>query len=392
MLASMLLQRAHGIPSAAISTIAPVRIGDLEPESRAVGRVLHGFLAADALMIDGSVQVLTMLEDSSGESVLLAIKHPMVSNASEVEVRAKFPRGSRSRRWCGRWTIWARSRRWSRGFSAIQGWIQGPTGPSRLTIPRTSRCSLSLARISSMDFKVWAPRGSGWKGTSSSKTRALRLLLKPMASGAGQDDRQNRVLALSNQAECYLKLGAALEMDPSHLKSVYRKALVLLKLHLYDWLCQLLRDFAGTDQTIDQLFEKSQKLARQSRDSSSVAQEISNSCRPWSDSNSETKVPELADYVGPLLSLVCEVAGDEREVPGMETFRPNWTTAEDWPICSTDSSGREALEGIEVKRTFEIVTKASYHPSSSRGFVYLATWILPTIPAFQTSAKRTLER
>ncbi|EFJ21056.1 hypothetical protein SELMODRAFT_417674 [Selaginella moellendorffii] len=274
MLASMLLQRAHGIPSAAISTIAPVRIGDLEPESRAVGRVLHGFLAADALMIDGSVQVLTMLEDSSGESVLLAIKHPVVSNASEVEVRAKFPRGSRSRRWCGRWTIWARSRRWSRGFSAIQGWIRGPTGPSRLTIPRTSRCSLSLARISSMDFKMC-------EDPACDRDAAARLLEMAMKS-----------------------------------PRVYKQ----------------------------------------------------------------------------LLSLVCEVAGDEREVPGMETFRPNWTTAEDWPICSTDSSGREALEGIEVKRTFEIVTKASYHPSSSRGFVYLATWILPTIPAFQTSAKRTLER
>ncbi|EFJ21058.1 hypothetical protein SELMODRAFT_417677 [Selaginella moellendorffii] len=328
MLASMLLQRAqgdHGIPSAAISTLAPVRIGDLEPESRATGRVLHGFLAADALMIDGSVT------DDMGAITA------MVS-----------------------------------GFPAIQGWIPGPTGPSRLTIPRTSRCSLSLARISSMDFKPSQECVS--RGVGFAQAPSLRLVVP------------------------------ALERFRA-------------------------------DQFIDQLFEKSQKLARQSRDSSSVAQEISNSFRPWSDSNSEIKAPELADYVGPvevkmcedkstrrgrglfatrkinrgevvlvsnaiifeqgenksacdrdaaarllemamkssrvykqLLSLVCEVAGDEREVPGMETFRLTWKTPEDWPI---DSSGREALEGIEVKRTFEIVTKASYHSSSSRGFVYL---------------------
>ncbi|EFJ21231.1 hypothetical protein SELMODRAFT_107379, partial [Selaginella moellendorffii] len=55
-----------------------------------------------------------------------------------------------------------------------------------------------------------------------------------------QDDSRDRMLALANQAACYLKLGrfeacinaasAALEMDPNHLKSLYRKALALLKL------------------------------------------------------------------------------------------------------------------------------------------------------------------
>ncbi|XP_024531634.1 uncharacterized protein LOC112346574 [Selaginella moellendorffii] len=57
-------------------------------------------------------------------------------------------------------------------------------------------------------------------------------------------------------------------------------------------------------------------------------------------------------------SLACEVAGNERGVPAMEIFQPDWATPEN---CSTDSS-REALQGITVQRFFEMVSQASFNP------------------------------
>ncbi|XP_024538395.1 uncharacterized protein LOC112349041 [Selaginella moellendorffii] len=466
-LVSMLLQRVqddHGIPSAAISALAPVRIGDLAPGARATGRVLHGFLAADALKIDGGVQVLTVLEDSSGESVLLAIKHAATSSATDVEVRSKFPRGAR---------VAVKEPTLARPLDDLSVnldlavLLDDPgTGPGTLSLIALDNPAnvevLSflgddqLQRFRGMSHSTIRMEGNKLTkdGSFEAAAQAYGLII------TSQDDSRDRMLALANQAACYLKLGrfeacinaasAALEMDPNHLKSLYRKALALLKLHLYDWSCQLLKDFAGKDQAIQELYIKCQKLAWQSRDSSSIAQEISSFLRAWSDaSDSETKAPpkfpELAEYVGPveikmcgdqskkrgrglfatrkinrgellvvsnavifergddqsacnrdaatrlldmamkspraykqLLTLVCGVPGDEREVPAMEIFQPNWTTPEAWPISSTDSTGREALQGIDVQRTCEIVSKAAFNPRYSKGLIYVATWFLPS--------------
>ncbi|EFJ35805.1 hypothetical protein SELMODRAFT_404057 [Selaginella moellendorffii] len=197
----------------------------------------------------------------------------------------------------------------------------------------------------------------------------------------GHQNQRERVLAFSDSAECYLRLGryeqcidaasAALAMDPTPCQEHPSKS-------------------GGFDQAsvlrvvVATLERRPWGVRRQSRGPSRAMEELSNFLRAWSDGEEAPKIPEFAEFVGQVEvkmceaepgatqgticderdqarrashdlqpgglreSLVCEVAGTDREIPGMELFRSNWATPETWSrIRSDESSAREELQGIE---------------------------------------------
>ncbi|EFJ27617.1 hypothetical protein SELMODRAFT_411764 [Selaginella moellendorffii] len=187
--------------------------------SLARGCVLHGVLIADTLKLEDSVQRSSMQ--------WAATPHP---SKSERNIR-EWP--SRSR--CSRSKRVLPSPRWT-------------------TVEVISYLSdEQLERFRGMAAAALRLEGNKLFQDGSFEATAQ--------ASAKCDLQRDRVLALSNKAECFLKLGrfgqcvdaasAALSVDPCHLKSMYQKALALLKLHLYDWSCKLLGDILGVDKAID---------------------------------------------------------------------------------------------------------------------------------------------
>ncbi|XP_024544649.1 uncharacterized protein LOC112351289 [Selaginella moellendorffii] len=416
-------QADHGFPSAAISALAPARIAKLRPESLARGRVLHGVLIADALMLEDSVQVLTTLRDSRGDEVLLAIKHAVASDATAEQVRAKYPRGAR--------------------VAVKEPMLHKHHGSFiSLDNPANVEVISYLSDEQLERFAGMAPAALRVEGNKLFQDGSFEAAAQAYALSAvkcEQEEERDRVLALSNQAESFFKLGryeqcvdaasAALAVDPRHLKSLYRKALALLNLQCYEWSCRLLSDVLGVDEAVDQLHKRCQKLVIQSQDINSIMADIHGFYRAWSEGEQAPLFPEVADNVcqvevkkcedqskqrgrglfattnikkGELVltsnsaaferggnisvcnrnaairfldmamkspraykqihSLASMAAGNEREVPAMELFQADWATPENWSSVSTDSS-REALEGISVERIFETVRVASFNPT-----------------------------
>ncbi|CAA6664538.1 unnamed protein product [Spirodela intermedia] len=141
-------------------------------------------------------------------------------------------------------------------------------------------------------------------------TRFISLCLHHVSGDAGGDPKLQKILcgALSNRAEARLRLrdlpGAAgdcdraLDLDPSHLKTLICKGKILLGLDRYssaaDCFRRALAPLGGSDPALRGLIDRCQKLEAQSK---TGAFDLSQ----WVLDGFKGDPPELAEYVGPVV-------------------------------------------------------------------------------------------
>lgn len=160
-----------------------------------------------------------------------------------------------------------------------------------------------------------------WEGYIRLYTRFISLCLHHVSGDAGGDPKLQKILcgALSNRAEARLRLrdlpGAAsdcdraLDLDPSHLKTLVCKGKILLGLDRYssaaDCFRRALAPLGGSDPALRGLIDRCEKLEAQSKTGDFDLSQ-------WVLDGFKGDPPEFAEYVGPVMIRRSEGCGGGR--------------------------------------------------------------------------------
>ncbi|KAH9302110.1 hypothetical protein KI387_013693, partial [Taxus chinensis] len=303
--ASLPVERRPAVP---LAGLRPIRAKDLGIGKRHHGRVLFGTLCADAHKI---VDIMTVLEDEYGDGVRLAVCNPSLSMPiSTQEVRRMYPKGAK---------VAVKEpylKRAQDGMLMLR--VNNPEHVEFVTSfqvnPQTASAVdlLQLRNNGNSCFK-----NQDWKGALGYYSKCIQLALShkhgtefPRSSKVEKFQKEvddALLYSYSNRAEAKLKLkkyglavpdcDQALQVDPLHLKSIFRKGRALQELGEYRLSCDCLLlalQQCPSSEEIKLLYERSKKLDDENQQGKfDLSSYFLNNCNP-------EDAPEVSDFIGPV--------------------------------------------------------------------------------------------
>eukprot|EP01018_Ginkgo_biloba_P013777 Gb_00792 [translate_table: standard] len=216
--------------------LQPIQLAELRLENSHTGRVLYGTLCVDAFRaID---MILTVLEDVSGRAVRVKINvNGEPSSASTYEdVQRLYPKGAK---------VGVNEPRLKRAANnCLILWVDNPSNiecVSSFPVPN-DEC-LSVEELRKVGNRCFGDED--WMGAINLYSQCIeRATNEEPVAMSSTSANQTLLLSFSNRAETWLKLNnferalcdcdKALEIDPHHVKTIYRRGRALHGLQQYE--------------------------------------------------------------------------------------------------------------------------------------------------------------
>ncbi|GLJ25756.1 hypothetical protein SUGI_0493140 [Cryptomeria japonica] len=220
-----------------VPRLRPIRLRELNVGRTHLGRVLFGTLCVDPFK---NVGIMTVLQDDQGLAIRVAVYNVASSGSSHAALNALnaiYPKGAKVA------IMDPYFKRDEDGDLAIR--VDNPANLVRIT----GEVTLDIEPMSELERECGKGnkcfRGRDWRGAVTHYTNCI------LAPNDGEAAKQARLLAYSNRAETYLQMGEfkraledseqSLGIEPTHLKTLYRKGRALHGLEDYAQACQVLQ-------------------------------------------------------------------------------------------------------------------------------------------------------